>query len=119
MYHTALTCLDRDPFVGCCSPPLLSSSGVIPVTVISMYAKFRSLSAFLTACRIPDIMRHYANVILSAESEIFLATNFLQKSKSLTIVCEAFKELSKRVGERGGKKIVVKCARADVVTWHR
>ncbi|EJD48647.1 hypothetical protein AURDEDRAFT_136013 [Auricularia subglabra TFB-10046 SS5] len=93
IFHDSLRCLERDPFVGCCSPPLLGSSGVIPVTVISI---------------IPDIMRHYANVILTAESEIFLATNFLQKSRSLTLINNALRQLSKKVGERGGKKIVVK-----------
>ncbi|KZV86857.1 hypothetical protein EXIGLDRAFT_801528 [Exidia glandulosa HHB12029] len=93
IFHDCLKCLERDPFVGCCSPALLGSSGVIPVSVISI---------------IPDIMRHYANVIRSAENEVFIATNFLQKSRSLKLVTDALRDLSKRVGENGGKKIVVK-----------
>lgn len=93
IYHDALQCLERDPFVGCCSPSLLGSSGVIPVSIISI---------------IPDIMRHYANVIRTAEHEVFIATNFLQKSRSLSLVTDALRDLSKRVGEQGGKKIVVK-----------
>jgi len=55
-------------------------------------------------------MRHYASVILTAESEIFVATNFMQKSRSLTLIADALRTLSTKVRDRKGKKIVVKCA---------
>jgi hypothetical protein len=52
-------------------------------------------------------MQHHYDCIVKAEHEVILATNFWQASKSATLVCDAFKELSRRAGERG-KKVVVK-----------
>lgn len=53
-------------------------------------------------------MRHYANLIVAAEKEVFLATNYWINSEATKFVCDALRELSKRVGERGGPKVVVK-----------
>jgi phosphatidylserine/phosphatidylglycerophosphate/cardiolipin synthase-like enzyme len=58
--------------------------------------------------RIPDIMRHYANLIEHAETEVFLATNYWEPSHSATLVTSALKTLSRKVGERKGEKVVVK-----------
>jgi hypothetical protein len=75
------------------SPSLIGSSGVIPLSVVSV---------------IPDIMRHFADLIVRAETEVFLATNYWEPSHSSTIISDSIRELSKRVQKRGGKKVVVK-----------
>ena len=56
---------------------------------------------------VPDILRHYSNVIARAETEVFLATNFWVHSDASTIITNSIKELSRRAGERG-KKVVLK-----------
>jgi hypothetical protein len=48
-----------------------------------------------------------SNVIARAEKEVFLATNYWQDSDASKLITNAFKELSRRAGERG-QKIIVK-----------
>ena len=78
--------------LGVCSPSLLGSSGVCPLTIIST---------------IPDICRHMSNVIARAEREVYLATNFWMHSEPTSLIVNALRELSKRAGDRG-QKVVVK-----------
>lgn len=52
-------------------------------------------------------MQHYYDVIIEAETEVFLATNYWEASDSAAKVFDAFIELSKRA-EKRGKKVVVK-----------
>ena len=85
--------LDADPLAGLVSPSLLGSSGVIPLSIISI---------------IPDIMRHYAELIVRAEAEIILATNYWENSASSNVMADALRELSKRVEARNGAKVVMK-----------
>lgn len=91
-YHAALCSLEHDPLAGMVSPSLMGSNGVLPVTVIAP---------------VPDICRHMANLIVRAEKEVFLATNFWIASGAASIITDAIKELSRRAGERG-ERIVVK-----------
>ncbi|KZT34488.1 hypothetical protein SISSUDRAFT_1009878, partial [Sistotremastrum suecicum HHB10207 ss-3] len=93
MYSDVLELLEKDPMVGLVSPSLLGGAGVVPLTVVSV---------------IPDIMRHYADLIVRAEKEVFLATNYWEPSHSASIVADSLRELSKRVGQRQGEKVVVK-----------
>lgn len=76
---------------GVVSPPLMGSHGVVPLTIIAP---------------LPDLCRHMANCIVRAEKEVFLATNFWIHSDASTLVTNAFRELSRRAGERGTKVIV-------------
>lgn len=85
--------LDANPLAGLVSPSLLGTSGVIPLSIVSV---------------IPDIMRHYAEIIVQAEAEILLATNYWEKSTSSSIIADALRELSRRVKARGGEKVVMK-----------
>ncbi|KAL8281193.1 hypothetical protein RQP46_006551 [Phenoliferia psychrophenolica] len=98
MYADVLTCLSRRPLAGNVSPALLGTSGTIPLSIVST---------------IPDIMRHYYDTIVLAEKEVFLVTNYWQPSDSVKAVSQALKDLSVRVGKRGGDKIVVK------IMWDR
>ena len=91
-YHAALCSLEHDPLAGMVSPSLMGSNGVLPVTVIAP---------------VPDICRHMANLIVRAEKEVFLATNFWIASGAARIITDAIKELSRRAGERG-ERVVVK-----------
>lgn len=93
VFNDLLGTLEHDPLANLCSPSLIGSSGTIPLTIVSV---------------IPDIMRHYAQLIVRARSEIFLATNYWENSHSSQIICDALKELSKRVEARSGEKVVVK-----------
>ncbi|PQE03711.1 iq calmodulin-binding motif protein [Rutstroemia sp. NJR-2017a BBW] len=92
MYHDALCTLDNSVSGCMVSPPLMGSCGVIPLTVISV---------------VPDIMRHMSNLIVRAEKEVILATNYWQNSVASKYITNAMKELSRRAGERG-ERIVFK-----------
>lgn len=52
-------------------------------------------------------MNHYASLIVEAQEEVFLATNYWQSSHASKIVTDALLELSRRSQARG-KKVVVK-----------
>lgn len=83
IYACALRTLHKDPTVGVVSPSLMASTGVIPLSIISVSAANFSYHQGGTAQltnetrRIPDIVQHYADVIRSAEHEVFLATSKL------------------------------------------
>ncbi|KAI9461909.1 hypothetical protein BJY52DRAFT_1257542 [Lactarius psammicola] len=93
VYRDVLRVLENDPLASLVSPSLLGSSGVVPLTIVSV---------------IPDITRHYANLIARAEAEVFLATNYWERSHSSAIIADSLRELSKRVQARGGEEVVVK-----------
>jgi len=63
MYLSLMPTLERDPLSGLVPPDLIGSTGVMPLSVISL---------------IPDIMAHYRDVIVRAEKEVFLVTNYWQ-----------------------------------------
>ena len=48
-------------------------------------------------------MRHMSNLIVRAEKEVILATNYWQNSVASKFITNAMRELSKRAGERGVK----------------
>ncbi|QIW97701.1 hypothetical protein AMS68_003219 [Peltaster fructicola] len=91
MFHESLLPLQHDPLMGVCSPSMLGSCGVVPLTVISA---------------LPDICRHMSNLIARAEKEVFLATNFWMDGESTWLITDALRELSKRAGQRGEKAVV-------------
>ncbi|KZM28217.1 catalytic [Ascochyta rabiei] len=90
-FHAALCSLEHDPLAGMVSPSLMGSNGVFPITVVAP---------------VPDICRHMANLIVRAEKEVFLATNFWIASGAASIITDAIKELSRRAGERGERAVV-------------
>ncbi|KFY02315.1 hypothetical protein O988_02207 [Pseudogymnoascus sp. VKM F-3808] len=92
IYHDALGPVEQDPAAAMVSPSLMGSCGVVPLTVISV---------------VPDIMRHMSNMIVRAEKEVYLATNYWQNSVASTYITNAMKELSARAGKRG-ERIVMK-----------
>ena len=90
------------------SPPLMGSCGTVPLTIISVYEFcFRLLisNSLLNLLSVPDIMRHMSNLIVRAEKEVILATNYWQNSVASKYITNAMKELSRRAGERGEKII--------------
>ncbi|KAA6406800.1 MAG: hypothetical protein FRX48_09524 [Lasallia pustulata] len=91
IYHDVLCTLEGDPMVGMTSPPLMGSSGVVPLSIIAP---------------LPDICRHMSNCIARAEKEVFLATNYWKASDASTLITNSLKELSRRAGERGEKAVV-------------
>ena len=74
-----------------CAPSLLGSSGTIPLSIVSV---------------IPDIMRHYADLIANAKHEVFIATNYWEHSYSSDLVSDSLRELSKRC--EGRDPVIVK-----------
>jgi hypothetical protein len=67
VWYDALKTVEGDPMVGCVSPSLMGASGVCPLTVVGS---------------IMDICLHMANLIVRADREVFLATNFWMNSDS-------------------------------------
>ncbi|ORY33680.1 hypothetical protein BCR39DRAFT_563820 [Naematelia encephala] len=51
---------------------------------------------------------HHADIIVRAEREVFLATNYWEASSAAHTLTDAFRELSRRAQARGGPKVVVK-----------
>ncbi|KAI0404158.1 phospholipase D/nuclease [Xylaria palmicola] len=92
LYHDALCTLNDDPKHGVVSPCLIGSSGTVPLTIISV---------------LPDIVRHMSNLIVRAEKEVILATNFWQNGVASRYITNAIRELSQRAQARG-TRIVVK-----------
>ncbi|TGJ80143.1 hypothetical protein E0Z10_g8629 [Xylaria hypoxylon] len=91
LYHDALCTLDEHPERGVVSPCLIGSSGTVPLTIISV---------------LPDIVRHMSNLIVRAEKEVFLATNFWQNSIASRYITNAIRELSRRAEAKGTRVIV-------------
>ncbi|EIN06967.1 hypothetical protein PUNSTDRAFT_135667 [Punctularia strigosozonata HHB-11173 SS5] len=81
IYSDVLDTLERNPLIGVVSPPLLGSSGVVTLSIVST---------------IPDIMRHYKHLIVNCRFEVMLATNFWQESYASSFVHDALIELSQR-----------------------
>ena len=91
IYHDSLCPLEKNPMVGVVSPPLMGSQGVLPLTIVAPLL---------------DICHHMSNCIARAEREVFLATNFWIHSHASTLISNAFRELSRRAGQRGTKVVV-------------
>ncbi|KAK4248438.1 hypothetical protein C7999DRAFT_40311 [Corynascus novoguineensis] len=92
VYHDALSTLNENPRNGMVSPPLMGSYGTVPLTIISV---------------VPDIVRHMSNVIVRAQKEVYLATNYWQNSVASRYITNAIRELDRRAGARG-RRIVLK-----------
>ncbi|ELR10669.1 hypothetical protein GMDG_04936 [Pseudogymnoascus destructans 20631-21] len=92
IYHDVLGPVEHDISAAVVSPSLMGSCGVVPLTIISV---------------VPDIMRHMSNMIVRAEKEVYLATNYWQSSVASSYITNAMKELSARAGRRG-ERIVMK-----------
>lgn len=93
IFGPALLTLEKNVLNGLVSPSLLGQSGVVPLTIISHSS---------------DIVQHYCDLIVRAEHEIFFTTNVWEASESSRAIANALKELSRRVIDRGGDKIVMK-----------
>jgi phosphatidylserine/phosphatidylglycerophosphate/cardiolipin synthase-like enzyme len=92
IYHDVLCTLDRNPLAGVCSPSLMGSNGVCPLTIMAT---------------VPDICRHMSNVIARAEHEVYLATNFWMYSEPSRLITNALRELSRKAVEKN-RRVVVK-----------
>lgn len=90
-YYRSLLPIEGDALANCCSPSLSGSTGIVPMAVIGS---------------IHDQLRHVSNLIVRAQHEVLLATNFWKASKSSTYISDALRELSKRSQQRGVKVIV-------------
>ncbi|GAC76283.1 hypothetical protein PANT_20c00041 [Moesziomyces antarcticus T-34] len=77
--------LPRNPMSGVVSPPLLATTGIVP------------LSIFSTG---PDIIGHYYDCIVAARREVILLTNYWQGGKNVDRIADALRELNRRVLKR-------------------
>lgn len=92
IYHDILLTLEKDPWAAVVSPPLLGSTGVVPLSIVSV---------------IPDIIQHYCDCIVATQDELILGTNYWENSNSANHIADALRKLSRRA-EKRGKKVVVK-----------
>ncbi|KAF1991456.1 hypothetical protein K402DRAFT_322349 [Aulographum hederae CBS 113979] len=90
VFHDALCTLEHDPLMGVVSPPLMGSTGVLPLTVIGP---------------LPDLLRHMANLIVRAEKEVLIGTNYWMDSDASHLITNALRELNQRAGERGQRVV--------------
>ena len=81
--------LPRNPMSGVVSPPLLATTGIVP------------LSIFSTG---PDIIGHYYDCIVAARKEVILLTNYWQGGKNVDKISEALVELNRRAEQRRRQK---------------
>ena len=90
------------------SPSLMGSCGVVPLTVISTLVSSTSLlvSQAYYGYRIPDIVRHMSNLIVRAEREVLLATNYWQDGTASRFLTDATRELDRRAAKRGARVIM-------------
>ncbi|KAL2754268.1 hypothetical protein ACRALDRAFT_2043299 [Sodiomyces alcalophilus JCM 7366] len=94
IYGDSLRTIDHRLDQAVVSPSLMATSGTVPLTILST---------------IPDIARHMSNLIVRAEKEILLFTNYWQNSVASTFLSNALRELSRRVAARNdNRKVVVK-----------
>lgn len=63
MYLSIQPTIERDQLSGMTAPDLIGSTTTMPLSIVSL---------------IPDIMQHYRSVIIRAQKEVFLATNYWQ-----------------------------------------
>lgn len=63
MYLSIQPTIQHDHLSGMTAPDLIGSTTTMPLSIVSL---------------IPDIMQHYRSVIIRAQKEIFLATNYWQ-----------------------------------------
>lgn len=54
----------------------------------------------------PDIVRHMSNVIVRAEHDVFLATNYWEDSVASKYITNALRELDRRAGVRGARIVL-------------
>ena len=92
IYHDVLTTYEADPLTNVCSPSLTGLHGVCPLTILST---------------IPDIARHMSNLIVRAQHEVFIATNYWMHSEPSRLIANALRELSRRSVE-AKRQIVVR-----------
>ncbi|KAF7800300.1 hypothetical protein EIP86_011548 [Pleurotus ostreatoroseus] len=123
VFCDVLDTLEHGPLKDVCSPALIGSSGVVPMSVVSL---------------IPDIMRYYKHLIVNAQHEVILATNYWEPSWGSHFrltnrsIHDAFIELSNRcaskppeerpvvklIFDRGNPKQVIKNhQRVDPSDW--
>ena len=94
IFHDALGPVEKDIETAMVSPSLIGSSGVIPLTILST---------------VPDIVRHQSDLIVKAERDVFLATNYWQNSVASSFVTNAMRELSARcAASNPPRKVVMK-----------
>ncbi|KAM0277118.1 hypothetical protein ACHAQH_006062 [Verticillium albo-atrum] len=93
MYGAALESIDGDLEQAVVSPSLMGGCGTVPLTIMSTRS-------------IPDIVRHMSNLIVRADKEVFLATNYWLNSVAVTFITNGIRELDRRAGARGVKVVV-------------
>ncbi|GAO17234.1 uncharacterized protein UV8b_05499 [Ustilaginoidea virens] len=90
-FADALRCLEADPLAGLVSPPLMGSHGTVPLTAVAPLA---------------DVVRHCANLVARAETEVFLVTCAWSPSAAQRLISAALGELSARAGADGRRVAV-------------
>ncbi len=89
MLADVLLCFPRNPLSGVVSPPLLATTGILP------------LSIFSTG---PDIIGgQYYDSIIAAKREVIIMTNYWQNGKNVDTIADALRELDARETKRKEK----------------
>ena len=92
LYAEVIDAVKHKPESSVVSPALLATTGVVPLSVISI---------------IPDIMRHYADCIVASQQEILIATNAWEPGRSVDIIVKALRDLNAKC-QAENRKVYVK-----------
>ncbi|KAF3924555.1 hypothetical protein ABW21_db0208175 [Orbilia brochopaga] len=93
IFYNVLKTVLEDPTANLTSPSLISSIGTIPLTIIST---------------VPDIADHYYDLIVKANYDILISSNFWKNSYASRRIGAGLKELSRRIQQDGKPRVVVK-----------
>ncbi|KAJ6260057.1 hypothetical protein Dda_5703 [Drechslerella dactyloides] len=93
IFYNVLKAVVEDPTANLTSPSLIGSTGMIPMTIIST---------------VPDIADHYYEFIVHADCDILISSNFWKNSYASRRIGAGLRELSRKVQQNGGPRVVVK-----------
>eukprot|EP00026_Physarum_polycephalum_P003289 Phypoly_transcript_03299.p1 GENE.Phypoly_transcript_03299~~Phypoly_transcript_03299.p1 ORF type:complete len:737 (+),score=104.43 Phypoly_transcript_03299:201-2411(+) len=104
VYSDVLRSVQEHPQADIVSPDLMATSGIVPMTIDAPY---------------DSLLLHYRDCIVNAEKEILFAAGFWKVGKATDIITKAFRELNRRVAERGGPKVLIKIIWGRPTFHHR
>ena len=104
--------VEADPECDIVAPTLIASSGIVPLTINSTFDCIPACCYTYHLNVLFDshlaLFSHYHDCIVNAQHEVMLASGFWKPGKATDMINKAFRELNRRIAERGGQKVLIK-----------